>query len=105
MVSKKDFFKNKLQQITPAGQLFSTVNIDMETLKKGETKKLIRNKKNKKSEEYSRVNLLMPSDLKKKAEILAKDYKGAGNLSKLIIEQLEHYVKDNDKRLKILMDK
>lgn len=100
MVSKKDFFKDKLKQITPAEQLFSTVTEDIET-----NNEFIQNKKVKQKGNYSRVNLLMPSDLKKKAEILAKDYKGAGNLSKLIVELLERYVKDNHERLKILMDK
>lgn len=47
----------------------------------------------------------MPSDLKNKAEILARDYKEAGNLSKLIIEQIKRYVKENETILKIIMDK
>ena len=47
----------------------------------------------------------MPSDLKNKAEILARDYKGAGNLSKLIIEQIKRYVKENETILKIIIDK
>lgn len=96
MVNKKDFFKNKLKQLTPAEQLFID-NIDTGI------EEQIHHKK--KKEDLSRVNLLMPSDLKKKAEILAKDYKGAGNLSKLIIEQLNRYVKENETRLNMLIDK
>ena len=98
MVNKKDFLKNKLKQIIPAEQLFLTDN-------KSEIKKQTQHKNLKKKENLSRVNLLMPSDLKNKAEILARDYKGAGNLSKLIIEQIKRYVKENETILKIIMDK
>ena len=117
MASKKDMLKGKLKKTAPAvaDQLFNntgTTEVKAEVVKPAKVtplkakavKEVVHRKETRVKEEYARVNLFMPPELKEKAEILANDkVQGAGNLSKLINELVQNYVDAKADRLSVLM--
>lgn len=110
MANKKDMIKSKLKKtIQPADQLFTTGATEVEKPQKVKVEKveqpkpvkeIVHRKDTRVKEEYARVNLFMPPEIKANASLLASI--NGSNLSQLIIDQLTQYVEENADTLAVI---
>lgn len=112
--NKKEKFKNRLQQATsPADLIFPTgeteeVKPEEKPIRKPKVPKVkavpvseIKHRKDKRvKDEYDRINLFVPPELKENVSKLASFMQS--NLTKVIIEQMERYVNEHSETLKAL---